>query len=157
MRSGSDYGLSMPDRGRVQTAPVTLAAVLAYHADDEIARIREQWLLGLLVALALAVTLAAFLVRRGVTPAEGPNWASRVALGLTLLVAPFVGLAPVLYVLPPFALVPLSALGFALVGVLRRPVREATLALVAFGASGLANAFAFSELAACVATDACFH
>ena len=39
MRSGSDYGLSMPERGRVQTPPVRLAAVLAYHADDEIARV----------------------------------------------------------------------------------------------------------------------
>jgi hypothetical protein len=157
MRSGSDYGRSMPDLARIQTRLVTLVAVLAYHADDEIARARAEWLVALVVALALAVAVAAVLLRRRVARAAGPNWPSRIALALTLLLAPFIGLAPLVFVLPPFAIVPLSALGFALVGVVRRPARETAVALVAFAAAGLANAFAFSHFAACVATDACFH
>ena len=156
MRSGSDYGLSMPDSQPVQTASVMLAAVLAYHADDEIGRIQEQWLFALVAAVALAVVVVAVLIPRRAR-AAGPNWASLIALWLTILLTPFLGLAPLLFVIPPFVLVPLSALGFALVGVVRRPVRRATLAVVSLAASGLANAFAFSHLAACVATDACFH
>ena len=131
------------------------AFVLAYHADDEIARVRGQWLVGLFVVLA-AVLLVLFARRRGADD-DGPNWLSRIAMALAVVVAPFAWLGPLLYLVPPFFLAPVTVVGLAIAGLVRRPLREPRLAIVAFALAGLSIVWLTSEAAACFATDACFH
>ncbi len=134
---------------------VSAALVLAYHADDEVARVRDEWLAGLAVILVTVLVLA---VRRLLGAREDrANWRSRIGLVLALLLAPFAGLGPLLFVLPYLSLPLVTSLGLAVAGVLRRPAREPVLAFVTLAVAGVLSTWALSHLAACIATDACFH
>ena len=148
-----------------------LNPVLAYHADDEIARAVAN---GEIVIGALLVVIGiALLWRLRGAPAGGRNRMARIA---ALVVG--IGIAAyVLYRVIPYGDDPSSALvglGFGLLllmlaagvggpflGILGleqvRHSGERHLAVAAFVASLVLPGIFFANLIACVVTDACFH
>jgi hypothetical protein len=126
------------------------AIVLAYHADDEIAR----WWTALGGAGAAVVVLVA-LVLWFVLPSDraGSRWAAIVALGTAALTAAVLASGFLItIVLAPVGLVS----GIASVS---RRRRDATrrLAVAGFLAGALVFDVGAAGFGACAITDACFH
>ena len=170
MRSGSDYALSMP-KVAPYANPGMLKAVLAYHADDEIAHAVTTGKIVLGVVLVL-IGVALLLRLRG-APALGRNRMARIA---ALVVG--IGIAAyVLYRVIPYGDDPgdaLVGLGYgllllmmavavggpflAILGLERvKHSGESLLAVAAFVASLVLPGIFFANLIACAVTDACFH
>jgi hypothetical protein len=76
MRSGSDYALSMPNVAH-EANPGMLRSVLAYHADEDIARAVATGKVVVAVVLAL-IAIMLLLLLRGAS-AGGRNRMARIA------------------------------------------------------------------------------
>ena len=171
MRSGSDYELSMPKVVPDANSGM-LNTVLAYHADDEIARAVATG--EIVIGALLAVIGIALLWRLRGAPERGRNRMARIA-------ALVVGIGIAAYVLvyrvipygddPNDALVGLGygllllmlavGVGGPFLGILGleqvRHSGERRLAVAAFVASLVLPGIFFANLYACYVTDACFH
>jgi hypothetical protein len=170
MRSGSDYAPSMP-KVTPEASPGMLNPVLAYHADDEIARAVA---IGEIVIGALLVVIGIALLRRlRGAPPGGRNPTARAAAVIAAI-----GVAAYLvYHFLPDEDDPSDALlglGYALfllmlaVGVVGPFVAiwglervkasgERRLAVAAFVANLVLPGIFFANVIACAVTDACFH
>jgi hypothetical protein len=172
MRSGSDYGLSMPEvPGRANPGMAQEVLLpLAYHAEDEIARdvARGEIVLAfvlIVIGIALmrrlegappgrnhvarvaaavaAVGIAAYALNKLIPYGDDPNGAL-VTLGLSLFFVEFaVGLVG-----PVLAILGLQAV---------RGNGERRLAVVAFIISLVLPGIFAANVVACAVTDACFH
>lgn len=174
MRSGSDYAPSMPDVRRAASPGMLdlVGPVLAYHADDEIARAVTT---GEIVIAAILVVIAiALLLRLRGAPTEGRNRMARIAATVAAI---GIGAYVAAYRVIPYGDDPgdaLVALGFGLlmlmlaVGVVGpflailglervRESGERVLAVAAFVASLVLPGIFVANVIACAVTDACFH
>ena len=172
MRSDSDYALSMP-KVAPDANPGMLNAVLAYHADDEIARavVKGEVVIGVvLVLIGLAL-----LWRLQGAPTGGRNqWARAAAILAGIGIAAYVvsriipsgdeddpsdvviGLALAIFLLE--WLIGIVGPVLAIQGLGRvRYDGEPRLAAAAFVASLVLPAIFIANVYACAVTDACFH
>jgi hypothetical protein len=170
MRSGSDYAPSMPKVVLCANAGM-LNPVLAYHADDEIARAVATG--EIVIGVLLVVIGIALLWRLRGAPAGGRNgWARAAAAVASVGIAAYL-----LYHFIPESDDPSNAVlglfyallllmmavgvGAPFVAILGlgnvRDSGERRLAVAAFVASLVLPGIFFANLVACAVTDACFH
>jgi len=170
MRSGSDYGLSMP-KVAPGVNPGILNTVLAYHTDDEIARAVATG--EIVIGVLLVVIGIALLLRLKGAPAGGRNRRARIAaIVVAIGIAAYVAHRVIPYGDDPgdalvtlglsllFLMLAVGVAGpfLAILGLERvRDSGERLLAVAAFVGSLVLPGIFFANVYACAVTDACFH